>query len=86
MRNQLGKLTHECEAGGSHGIDGGNLVEQIGQPHELGIVRHVHTPYRIVYQLTTDRHLITDGLLAIMHDGTADVEVLVEGIVQIQTQ
>ena len=83
MWDKLRKLALERECRRSCGIDGRNLVEQIGEPHKLGIIVHVHTPDGVVDQLFTDGHLLGDILLTIVHDGTTDVEVLVELIVQV---
>ena len=86
MGNQLGKLSQEVDAGRSNGIDSRNLVKQVGQPHELGVERHVHTPNRVVHQLATDRYLITNGFFAVVHHSGTNVEILVDGIIQVQTQ
>ena len=82
----MSELTLERQTRRRHGIDSRDFVQQVGKPHELGVVRHIHTPNRIVDQLTTDSHLVSDGFLTIVHDGTANVEILVKGVIQVQSQ
>ena len=86
MRNQLSKLSKEIDAGRCYRIDSGYLVEQVRQPHELGVEGHVHAPNGIVYQLATDCHLVTNGFLTVVHHGSSNVEILVKGIIQIKAQ
>ena len=52
----------------------------------MSVVGHVHAPNGVVHQFTTDGHLISDGLLTIMHNSRADMEILVDGIIQVQSQ
>ena len=82
----MSEIASEVQCGWCNSIDSRNLVKQIGQPHELGVIRYIHTPDGVIYQLITDGHLITDSLLAIMHDRSPDMEILIEGIIQIQSQ
>ena len=52
----------------------------------MAVEGHVNAPNRVIDQLTTDSQFITDGFLAVVHHRTTDVEILVKGVVQIQSQ
>ena len=55
MWNELRKLTFEIERRWRCGIHRRNLVEQVGEPHEVGLVRHVRTPNGVVHQFIANR-------------------------------
>ncbi len=86
MGNELGELALEAERRRRGGVDRGNLVEQIGEPHEVGVIRHVGAPNGVVHQLVANGHLLGEGLLAIVHECGAPVEVFVEGVVEVKAQ
>ena len=86
MRHELREFSQEVQRRGGYSINRRNLIQQVGQPHELGVIGHIRAPYRIVDKFATDGDFVTDRFLAIVHDRGTDVEVLVECVIQIQAQ
>ncbi len=86
MRHKLCELTQEGNAGRSNSIDCRNLVEQVGEPHELTIIGHIHAPDGVIDQFLTNTQLVTDGFFTIVHHRCTDVEILVESIIKVQSQ
>ena len=60
MGDELGKLGLKRECRRLYGIDGGYLVEEIGQPHEACVVLCVETPHGVVDHLVADIHLFRE--------------------------
>ena len=86
MGHEHGVFGCEAESGGGSGVDGGNLVEQVRQPHKLRVVVDVEAKHRVVDGLVADVHLFGERLLGEVEHGGADGEILVEGILHIEAQ
>ncbi len=68
MGYELGKLGLKREGRGLCGIDRRYLVEQIGQPHEAGVILRVEAPDGVVDRLVADVDLFGQGLLGEVHE------------------
>ena len=86
MRNELSKFALHAESRRRSGVDCRYFVDQIGQPHEVFVVRHVHTPYRIVDKFVADADLLGERLFAEVHKRTAYVKVFVESVIKVETE
>ena len=85
MWNELRKLTFEIERRWRCGIHRRNLVEQVGEPHEVGLVRHIRTPNGVVHQFIANRHFFGQSLFAIVHQSGTHMEILVECVIQVKS-
>ena len=86
VRHQLGKLGRQGQRRGGRGVDGGNLVEPVGEPQETGVVRQVHPPQGVVEHLVAHAHLLGKRFFREVHDGGSYIEILGEGVVEVETQ
>ena len=86
MGQKLCKLTVDVNRRWRGGIDGGNLVEQIGEPHEIGLVRHPCSPNGVINNLITNGNFLGQCLFAIVHQSSAHMEIIVKGIIKVKSK
>ena len=79
-------LGGEAELGGRQRAEGGHLVEQVGEPHELGVPAQVEADHGVVDRFVTDVDFFGQRLLAVAEDGGSDVKILAELVLQVKSQ
>ncbi len=86
MGNKICEFSLQAQSRRLDGIDCGYLVQEVCQPHELGVVLHVEAPDSVVDNLVADVDLFGLGFLGEVHDSGSEVEIFVELIVEIKAQ
>ena len=86
MRHELRELGVDTQGGGSGGVDGGYLVEEVGQPHEVCAVAEVEAPHGVVDGLVAYVDFLGHAALAEMHHRRPQREVLVEAVLRVEAE
>ena len=83
---QLSELAREGDVGRLREVQEWYLVEHIGEPLALLLPVHVDAPEGVVERLVAHRHLGEQRLLAQVQEGTAQLEVLREVVLPVETE
>ena len=84
VRNELRVFGCEVQRGRCRGIDCRNFVQQVCEPHELGVVCHVEAENGIIYNFVAYVDLFGNGFFRKVHDCSPDIEVFIDGILQVK--
>ena len=82
----MSELGLNVEGGRLSGIDSWNFVEEICQPHEVGVVRQVESPHGIVDNLVADIDFFGKSFFREVEKRTANSEIFVEAVLQVKTK
>ena len=76
----------QIEARRLGGIDSRNLVEKIGEPHKFAVIGKIETHHGVVDGLVADVYFLQQRFFRKMQQCTADIEVLVDLILQVESK
>ena len=81
---ELGELPRQLEARGRSEVPPAELIEPVGQAHALGLVAQMRAPHGIAQQLLPYPEATAPRLLAEVHEGRAQLQLLAELVVKLQ--
>ena len=85
-RDKVGELAFQLEVRLRGRAMETQQVDSLRHKRHLRLVVEVHTPYRVGNRLITIIHLLGDGTLTQMQRSSADIEVLVKSIVEVEAK
>ena len=81
---KLGELSRQLDARGDGEVPPAELIEPVGQAHALGLVTQMRAPHGIAQQLLPYAEATAPRLLAEVHEGRAQLQLLAELVVKLQ--
>ena len=70
----------------SGGVDGRNLVEKVGQPHEVFVIRQVQSPHGVVDHLVAYVDFLRQRLFGEAHDRSSEAQIFVKLILRVESE
>ena len=81
---ELGELSRQLDARGGSEVPPAELIEPVGEAHALGLVAQMRPPHGVAQQLLPYPKATAPRLLAEVHEGRTQLELLAELIVKLQ--